>query len=164
MKSKIEETKQRRVFLKIYPNFQLIKKAGKILKENIENNLQVSILGKLPKKNLKNNKELITAEDAIITNYKAIFKTPINYGIISNSEIGNIYIVGSFTPMFLQEINGKKIGSMPTGPYSILRGLGIDNEKVNTYLNALKNGNYLLILRGYKNKLEQLEDRLMNLS
>ncbi|WP_111707686.1 hypothetical protein [Lutibacter citreus] len=156
-KSKIQETKQqRRIFLKTFTKYNQIEDAIKILKENYyEDHLQVTIIGEFSKKNKL---------EAIKTQLKGLFNSPLNFGIITNSEIGTVFIIGSFTSMFLQEINGKKIGSMSMGPNSILCGLGIVQEKVTTCLKALKNGKYLLIIRGFNNKLNKLEDSLIQLS
>jgi hypothetical protein len=160
MKSKDQETKQRHVFLKSYPRFEQIEAAVKMLQPIKGNNMQVSILGKLNTKSYKNEKKSIYSENELKTHCEAMFQLPIDFGIISNPEIGKIFIAGSFAPMFLQEINGKKLGSMSMGLYGVLRGLGIDQERVTSYLKALLNGEYLIVLRGYDKELNLWEDKL----
>ncbi len=62
--------------------------------------------------------------------------------------------------MFLHEIDGKTLGAMSTGPYGIIRGLGGYKLQTETYLKLLNDGSYLLILRGYDDELNALEDIL----
>ena len=83
-----------------------------------------------------------------------------NFGMVSNPEIGTLFIAGFLAPMFLQEIDGKKIGSLSTGLYGILRGLGIDQNSVVTYSKALHTNNFLLIIRGNKDEMIALETLL----
>ncbi|MEM5565054.1 hypothetical protein WNY78_08055 [Psychroserpens sp. AS72] len=160
MKSKSQETNQKRVFLKSYPKFWHIEKVVKALKLSENSNLQVSIIGKFNEENLSDAKELAAVEDDMETQCKAMFTHPIDFGILSNPEIGIIFITGFLVSMFLQEIELKKIGTMLTGPYGIFRGLGIDQESTTFYLKSLHHGNYLIIVRGFENELKQLEDIL----
>lgn len=163
MKSKSQDTNQKRVFLKSYSKFQQIEKIVKALKLSENSNLQVSIIGKFDQENLNDVKELIALEDEMETKCKALFAHPIDFGILSNPEIGTIFITGFLVSMFLQEIELKKIGAMLTGPYGILRGLGIDQESTTKALKALYDGNYLIILRGYDIELNQFQNNLKTL-
>ena len=72
-----------------------------------------------------------------------------------------MYIAGPLVAMFLQDIDGKKLGTLSGGPYGILRGLGIDAEKVATALKVLENGGYLLTIRGKEADLRHFEDQLI---
>jgi len=158
MKSNSQEANQKRVFLKSYPKFWHIEKVVKALKLSENSNLQVSIIGKFNEENLSDAKELAALEDDMETQCKALFTQPIDFGILSNPEIGTIFITGFLVSMFLQEVELKKIGTLLTGPYGILRGLGINQENATLYLKALCLGNYLIIVRGFENELKHLQD------
>ncbi|QCE40468.1 hypothetical protein [Psychroserpens sp. NJDZ02] len=157
MKSKIKETNQKRVFLKSYSKFQQIEKAIEALKVSDNNNLQISIIGKFNEDHWDDTKTLIALEEDMETKCKALFEYPIDFGILSNPDIGTLFITGFLVSMFLQEIELKEIGAMLTGPYGILRGLGIDKESAYLSLKALQKGDYLMIIRGFENELKQFE-------
>ena len=157
MKSKINETKQKRVLLKSYSKFQQIEQAIQTLKVSSNTNLQISIIGKFDDNGLDDAKTLIALEEDMETKCKALFEYPIDFGILSNPVIGSLFITGFLVSLFLQEIELKEIGAMLTGPYGILRGLGIDKDNAQTYLKALHDGEYLMIIRGFENELKQFE-------
>lgn len=160
MKSKINKTKQKHVLLKSYSKFQQIEQAIKAIKTTDNSNLKISIIGKFDEDHLDDANPLIALEEDMEKKCKALFKNAIDFGILSNPDIGTIFITGFLVSLFLQEIELKKIGTMLTGPYGILRGLGIDKKPAFTYLKALHQGEYLVIFRGFENDLKQLEENL----
>lgn len=163
MKSKIKETNQKRVFLKSYSKFQQIEQAIKALKVSDNTTIQISIIGKFDDNNLDHAKTLVDLKEGMEKKCKALFEYPIDFGILSNPDIGTLFITGFLVSMFLQEIELKEIGAMLTGPYGILRGLGIDKESACLSLKALHEGDYLMIVRGFENQLEPLEADLTSL-
>ncbi|MGB3344201.1 MAG: hypothetical protein WBA61_09830 [Aequorivita sp.] len=152
--------KQKRILLKAFAEFKEVEKTIKILQPIDAKNLQISVLGQLAPNKNNNEKTLKYSEDELKAQFEELFKPSLDFGTISNPEIGTIFILGAFMPMFLQEINGTKLGSMSMGPYGILRGLGIDQERATNYLKALTNGRYLIIIRGYDKELNILEEKL----
>jgi len=159
-KSKTPEKKQRRTILRSFTAFNEVEKVISILQKINDLNIEVSLLGPLTETKRYSEKSLSDLELEIKTRCEELFESPLHFGTVSNPEIGSVFITGAFAPIFLQEINEKKIGSMSTGPYSILRGLGIDQERVTAYLKALTNGNYVIIFRGYDEELYQLKEAL----
>jgi hypothetical protein len=157
---KTQETQHKDVILQSYPEFQQIEKAINILKKNKNINLQVTIIGKLNDDNLDDELNEIDLEKSMEKKCLALFDFPVDFGILSNPEIGSIFIAGFLASMFLQEVEHKKIGAMLTGPYGILRGLGIDRERTSFYLKTLHQGNYLIILRGYDAEINEMKDKL----
>jgi len=158
--SEFSINKQKRILLKSFEDLNKVKKIVEIIQMINAKNLQISILGQLVQNKNNNEKTLKYAEDELKVHFEDLFKSSFKFGTISNPEIGEIFIVGAFTPIFLQEINGKKLGSMSMGPYGILRGIGIDRQRATDYLKALTNGRYVVIIRGYHNELNQVEDKL----
>lgn len=163
MKSKVQGTNEKRVFVKSYSEFMLIEKAVKILKQHKSNHLQIAILGKILEESNVDKKKLVIAKDIIKARCKVIFENPKDFGVLLNPEIGYIFIAGFLVSTFLQKVEKKTIGSMTTGPYGILRGLGIDRDRTAFYIKEIQQGNYILILRGYESELNKLAESLANL-
>jgi hypothetical protein len=164
MKANKQVKNEKQVFIKSYAEFLLVEKAVELINQNKNNHLQLSILGKIVEKNKVDKRKLIVAKEIIETKCKSLFEFPIDFGMLTNPEIGNIFITGFLVDTFLQEVEKKTIGSLSTGPYGILRGLGINSERTTFYINALEKGNYLLILRGYENEINPSIDLLDNLA
>jgi hypothetical protein len=88
--------------------------------------------------------------------YKELLGEAIDFGSFNNPEIGVVFIVGALTSIFLNDINGKMLGTMSMGIYGVLRGLGAYKFEAETYLRALNNNEYLLIIRGVDDKSQPL--------
>ncbi len=154
MNSKIEELKEKHVLLKAFPSIKQMNNAIKHICRLKIDGIQISVLGKLEDVDLYTNFTNYWTE--LKADYKDELKLSSNFGIVSNPNIGTIFITGFLTPIFLQKINGKSIGSMTTGLYGILRGLGIEKKSVLAYSKALNKGNYLLVIRGNKSELQEI--------
>lgn len=157
--SELSINKQKRILLKSFVEFKEVKKTIEILQMIDAQNLQISVLGQLIPNRNNTKITLKYSKDELKAQFEELFKSSLDFGTVSNPEIGTIFIVGAFTPMFLQKINGNKLGSMSMGLYGILRGLGIDQERVTNYLKALTNGRYLIIIRGHDKELNKLEEK-----
>tara|TARA_R110001606_G_scaffold127628_2_gene261968 strand:- start:1750 stop:2253 length:504 start_codon:yes stop_codon:yes gene_type:complete len=164
MKSNIHGKNEKSVFIKSYAEFLLVEKAVKVIHQNKSAHLQISVLGKISEHHKVEEKKNSVAKDIIEAKCKSLFDFPIAFGMLTNPKIGNIFITGFLVGTFLQEVEKKTIGSLSTGPYGILRGLGIDRGRTTYYLKALQKGKYILILRGYANEINQFIDILDNLT
>lgn len=71
------------------------------------------------------------------------------FGSLYNSEIGNIFIVGTLSTLFLEKVDRKTLGMLSVGPHGILRGVGASEEQATNYLQLLRNGSYLLVFGGF---------------
>ncbi len=160
MKTKVLNTVKKYFFFKTYPHLWQLEKAIKIINENDAFNSQLSILGKFTQEQAENEKKPFTERKNFKPYWQELLGTSVDFGFFSNPEIGTIFIVGSLTSMFLHEIDGKALGAMSTGLYGIIRGLGGYKLQAETYLKLLNGGSYLLILRGYDDELNVLEDIL----
>ena len=84
----------------------------------------------------------------------------LQFGYFNNPEIGSLFIAGHLTPTFLTKVDENELASLPSGLLGIFRGLEIKTEDINTYLTALKNGNYCLIIRVERNLLATIKPLL----
>ena len=156
MGSKLKIASEKKILIKSFPEIQHIEKLIKrICKMDIKS-IQLSVLGKLEGMDLDiNYGNSWLALKRYCDNELTLSS---NFGIVSNPEIGTIFIAGFLAPLFLQEINKKQIGEIPTAIYGILRGIGIDEDSISDYLKTLNKNNFLLIIRGNKNELIFIED------
>lgn len=131
---------------------EAIKKIHTIASEH----LQLSILGQLGQKRIANDKEIVKSGKAMKRYWKGALGANSNFGLFCNPEIGTLFIIGTLAPQFLSEIHGKVLGEMTSGPYGILRGLGIEGSKATGYLKSLNNGHFLMFIRGYDSELDKV--------
>ena len=158
MNYKVENLKDKEVLLLSYTNINKVDDAIKHICDLGSSGIQISILGKLDDLTLEYKFSNYWSE--LKEHCADDLKLTSSFGLVSNAEIGTFFIAGFLAPMFLQEINGKTIGSMSTGLYGILRGLGLNKESVLEYSNALHKGNYILIIRAHKSELLDIEGHL----
>jgi len=148
------------IFLKAFNDLWNLEEAIKVVDERKLIDYQLSILGKLILKGSNNVK--IDGEEVVKMNLytKKLLGNSTNFGIFNNPDIGVLFIAGFLTEIFLHEINKKPLGALTTGPYGILRGVGVHAEQTTRYLKSLRNDNYLLILRGIDFELVELDELL----
>jgi len=154
-----KQSQQRTTFIKDYSDFNQIEKALFNLTHNKNFISQFSIIGKLsdenyPTQRFTNGRFLI--EDRL----KKVLDTSIHYGKVVNSKIGTLIITGFLASYFLQEVEGRTLGSLSEGPYGIIRGLGFSNEETVYFIKAVDAGHFLLLIRDYQYRLNELKKTL----
>jgi hypothetical protein len=146
--------------IKAFSDLGKVDRALDIISSNLGANMELSILGKLNHDEFNNKKILVEKRRVLRTYWRKRFKEETDIGFFSHPDIGDIYILGHLMPMFLYDVNGKKLGSLSGGTYGILRGLGIGPKETLNFLKILKEGSCLIILRGYELQLNRLEHAL----
>jgi len=159
MKAKVTKSAHKHVFSKIYFDSLHVLEAAEII-TNESANYELSILGKTNILNSAQNKGQINTGIAIKDHLNKITKVVMEYDYFYNPEIGYIFITGPLSSIFLNDLEGKTLGAISAAPFGILRGLGISPKQATTHIEALKNGAYLLIVRGYDEDLDILENIL----
>ena len=157
MKTRVKRLTDKQFFSKIY--FRL-SKLERVVKEisKYPSIYEISVLGKVGHLKIELDEEM-----AIKNYWIAWIKDESEFGHFFNPEIGTIFIAGPLTPLFLDDMGGKSLGSMSSGPYGILRGLGINEEQAATQIKKLNQGGYLLIVRGHSLDARILNDAFDNL-
>lgn len=140
-----------------------LEKAIQAIQEYDITQLQLSVLGKLGDDCIANDKQLKTAKKDLKEYWKGSLGSTSDFGLFCNPEIGTLFIAGYLASQFLHEISGKTLGEMTSGPYGILRGIGIAEKDSFTFLKALNEHAFLLILRGYDDELDRAEALLESL-
>ncbi|MCP4978562.1 MAG: hypothetical protein GY931_20645 [Maribacter sp.] len=159
MKAMVGKPAIKRVFSKIYFDpLQLMEAVEITINESTD--YELSILGKTNNLLSTPNKDSIRNGIAIKTHAREVAKVGKKINFFFNPEIGDIFITGPLTSIFLNDLEGKYLGALSTGPFGILRGLGISRNKATNQLTALKNGGYLIIIRGYDRDLDILANLL----
>ncbi|MCL5129285.1 hypothetical protein [Algibacter sp. L4_22] len=160
MSSKELNRSQKRFLIHTYSSLSKIEMVLLHIHNNNNIPLQLSILGKLTTNTGITKKEL----EKIITDIKqqlsAVLGEQFQFGYFHNPEIGSLFIAGHLTPTFLNKIDERELASLPSGLLGIFKGLGIEVEEINNYLDELKNDNYCLIIRGENSLLDTIEPTL----
>ncbi len=159
MKAQVNKSAHKHVYSKIYFDSFHVLEAAEII-NNASADYELSILGKTNILNSAQNKGQINTGIAIKDHLSKITKVVMEYDYFYNPEIGYIFITGPLSSIFLNDLEGKTLGAISAGPYGILRGLGISPKEATAHIKALKNGGYLLIVRGYDDDLDILENIL----
>lgn len=121
---------------------------------------QMSILGKLGQDWVLNNKQTKLAQIELTYYLNGVLEAKSDFAIFCNPEIGTLFITGFLLPQFLLNMNGTLLGEMSSGPYGILRGLGITENKAAKYLKDLNEKGFLLILRVYDHEFKIIKELL----
>lgn len=157
MKTIHNKLEKRNFLIRSYPNLGKLEVAiGELLKNNSAN-LQLSVLGKLTEDLVLESKEAITAKTDLQDFLKRVLEPNTEFAVFCNHEIGTIFIAGFLVPQFLHDMNGKVLGALPSGPYGIIRGLGITEANANDHIMDLNKKCLLLILRGFTKDLNRIE-------
>ena len=150
-------TKQKQIYFKAYLNLSELEIALNRIKEADVFKTQISVLGKVSQYYLDKEIELSEGIDVIKVYWQKVLGNHVRYGRFFNSEMGNIFIVGSLASTFLHQVDGKSLATLSSGPYGILRGMGVDESIAVANLKTLNSGQYLLIIRGFEADIWQLE-------
>ncbi len=153
--------KQKQIYFNVYQDLSQLGNALKHLEEQRYSQVQVTILGKSEQFYFDKNMPISKDTDTIKTYWKDLLGNTINFGTFYNSQTGAIFIVGSLVSTFLHKINGKYLVTLSSGPYGILRGIGASETQTTHYLKLLNSGDYLLILRGFEDKLQEFRDTVL---
>lgn len=153
-------SKQKQFYFKAYEHLELLEKdLGNFKKQGLSG-LQISILGKVNEFYRDKNIDVSKNLNPLKLYWKKNLGPNTEISTLNNSDIGNFFIAGSLTSIFLERVEGKTLGMLSVGPHGILRGIGANEEQATDYLKLLKDGNYLLICRGCKEEFENLSEVL----
>lgn len=162
MNTEAFNTKQKHVFIQAYSNIIEVENVLKIITTKSISEVEVTVLGKL--EDTSNHKDSL---ELAIQNKKLYFKKllglPNFFGSFRNPEIGVVYIAGALVPIFLHDVGGKPLAIMSSGPHGILRGIGVNEKQATKFLEKLKNGQLLIVLRGPKKEIDSTTSLLAHL-
>ena len=142
-----------------FQHLRMLKKAVELILAKVDKP-QISILGKLDISNISQDEIETNFEQEFKAYWCGVLKSKCAFGVFRNTEYGTLFVAGPLASLFLNDVYGKPLGTMSAGPYGILRGLGISENKVNYNLKLLKEGYYLLFVRTYSVQWKKLEQQL----
>lgn len=160
MPSKEHKTQQKLFVIRTYPSLLQIETVLSTIAQEKNIPLQLSILGKLTTNKTITKKGLEKIIADIKQQLSAVLGKEFQFGYFHNPEIGSLFIAGHLTPTFLNKVDERELASLPAGLAGIFRGLGINIEDINSYLTALKNDSYCLIIRGESSVLATVKPML----
>ena len=147
MKPANQKQIEKQFFIKSYPYIWQVEDAIHTVQRDRKNLVQLSVLGKLAGECISTQGKLIKAKAELKKYWKGSMGPSSDFGIFCNPEMGTLFIAGALVSQFFQDLGGKALGEITSGPFGILRGLGIPEEKVAEHLAALDDKHYLLIFR-----------------
>lgn len=154
-------TKQKQIYFKAFQNLSELETALKLLHVEGFSNEQISVLGSTTQFYLDIGIEESKNTDSIKMYWTKIWGNTLNFGTFNIPQIETVFVIGPLASIFLHEINGKPLATLSSGTYGVFRGIGASETQANTSLKLLSSGSYILILRGFKNKMKNL-DTLLN--
>jgi hypothetical protein len=160
MSFKEHNATKKRFLIRTYSDLPKIEKILSTIAKKNNVPLQLSILGQLTTDKGITKKEITKIIADIKQQLSAVLGKQFQFGYFHNPEIGSLFIAGHLTPTFLDKIDKRELASLPTGLLGIFKGLGIDVEEINNYLDELKNENYCLIIRAESSVLDTIEPML----
>jgi hypothetical protein len=143
-------------FINSYQYLWQLEQAIKMIRTNASDELQLSVLGQLEVVCISNTKELMKSKKALKIYWKGSLGANSHFGLFCNPEIGTLFIAGTLVSQFLNTLDGRFLGEITSGLFGILRGLGIEESKVTWHLNALIQGHFVLLVRGYDFQLDRM--------
>jgi hypothetical protein len=152
--------KQKQIYFKAYQDFSQLENTLKHLEEARFSHFKFSVLGKEAQFYFDKNMRISKDTDTVKAYWNNLLGSAVNFGSFYNLQIETIFIVGFLTSIFLHKINGKSLATLSCGSYGIFRGMGATEIQATHYLKLLNGGDYLLIVRGFEDKLQDLETRL----
>lgn len=140
-------TRHKEIHFKDYKDLSKMETDFKLLKEGGYDPLEISVLGQVGNFNSNNNIVTSNVLNPIEMFWKKIIDDQILFGFFQNPEMGNVYIAGPLTPIFLNKLDGRTVGMLSAGPVGVFRGIGASEIQAEHYLALLNGGKYILILR-----------------
>ncbi len=156
MNSKIGNIKRQQFIVRAFDALWVLERALEIAQKTPNDNLQISVLGKVGNECLNGERRVLGAKKALKKYCQGILGKQSDFGWFCNPEIGTLFVAGSMTAIFTHLIDGKTLGAMSSGPYGILRGLGIGEEAVLDHIKKLNKGDFLLVVRGFRSDIDRL--------
>ncbi|WP_452228083.1 MULTISPECIES: hypothetical protein [unclassified Lacinutrix] len=156
--SSIEHKATHKLFvIKTFQSLLQIKSVLNTIAQKKNISLQLSLLVTLSTNKTSTKKELKKILEHLKQQLRVLFGASFQFGYFHNPEIGSLCIAGHLTPTFLNKVDKTELASLPAGLLGIFRGLGMKTGDINSYLAALKNGRYCLIIRGESSVLESIK-------
>lgn len=150
MYSKKYNTDYKQIYFKAYQNLSQLEIALNRIEKEDTSKIQMSVLGKVSQYYLDKERDIPSGIDVIKIYWKKLWGNNPKFGRFYNPDIGNVFVVGGLASTFLHKVDGKSLATLSSGPYGILRGMGVNENLALSYLKILESGKYLLILRAYE--------------
>lgn len=163
MKTEIQIKQHKYSFIKSYQHLWHLEEAISTIRLHTTDQLQLSVLGKMAKACISTDKRILDSKKELKAYWKGLLGATSDFGLFCNPEIGTLFIAGTLVSQFLNDMDGKALGAMASGPYGILRGLGMAQNETTDLLKNLENDHFLMIVRGYDYELMLLKAQLESL-
>ena len=138
------------IFFKTTAQLSHVEKWVEFIQEN-SRNTQLTVMFKLGKY-YQGEGDLEVLRPGFKDYWKNLLGPKALFGLFFNQDIGTVFVAGPYSPVFLQEVDGKKLGAMSEGIYGILRGLGLNDNETTLAITKLAEGRFLLLCKTWVTK------------
>ncbi|MEM8522790.1 hypothetical protein [Flavobacterium sp. PL12] len=145
----------KKIYFSAYENLSQLEKAVKLIEERRPIDFKITVMGTVFKICAEQNNGDLKNHYLLQEYWNILLRNHPKLGVFYNPELGSTFIVGTLASAFMNEINGKILGSLLVGPYAIIRGMGATEAQALELINALKAQKYLILFRGERNDLEK---------
>ena len=156
----VPKTEVKQVILKSYSQIAALEKAVKAIQENETAKKMVSIIGNYGDDHTNDLKGLAAKKKYLRSFFKERVGIDTEFDFFYNPAIGYLFVAGFLVATFLNPVGERTLGALSGGPYGVLRGLGVSEGKATLSVKKLYAGSYLLVVRGDRYDMENLEDIL----
>ena len=159
----IENTEQKKIYFTSYSNLIELEHAVKRIEERRPLDFKITVMGIVFKICFEENNEDLNNVGELQDYWNILLRNHPKLGMFDNAELGKTFIVGTLASAFMNEIDGKTLGTLSVGPYAIIRGMGATEEQAKELIKSLKEHKYLIVFRGVEKELEKYRQILDNL-
>lgn len=163
MRPKTHQQAKKHFFIQNYQYIWQLEGAIKVAQKEGSERLSLSVLGKLGESCISGDKKLLDSKNELKAYWKGSLGPNTDFGLFCNPEIGTLFIAGRLVSQFLHDVDGKALGTISSGPFAILRGLGLPKDDAAKYIRLLNEEHFLLMARGYRFQLDRLGEELEKL-
>jgi hypothetical protein len=153
-KSEIKKT-----FLQSYENFSELEKALGVVRELNQGSIGISVIGNLKDTDFPYESNI--NKNDFQTLLRTILGEQTEFDTFYNRELGHLFVSGFLVSTFLNPVGKSNIGILSGGPYGVLRGFGVSEQRAAESVKNLSNGHYLLVIRGNNSAVERLIVKLV---
>lgn len=140
----------RMIYLRVLETLDKAKKSLITLKAAGLDFDQLSVIGRTPEE----------TGTTLLTNFTKLCGPSVGLGILHIPNVGKTFVAGSLSSLLLNIIDGKALGSIEGGLLGIFEGYGVETKASLQYISHLKNGKFLVIVKGNATELKLLKDVL----
>tara|TARA_R110001583_G_scaffold9203_4_gene43646 strand:- start:19088 stop:19597 length:510 start_codon:yes stop_codon:yes gene_type:complete len=145
------------IYVKIFSKLEEIEIALESIKERYLDLSQISILSKNLERFNDGDTDSTLVKPSLVDYWSSVYGVEQDIGFLNVPEIGTCFVLGPLAPVLLNILEeGKILGEFEGGLNGVLLGFGAKKSGIPKYTAALKNDDYLVVVRGTPKELKNI--------